>query len=181
MIFPRRPPKDAAALDENGLYEYALKALGRRMRSVAELERLMRARVEPGEPGEIKISAVVARLVEARYLDDTAFAAAYTRLRQENDGFGKIRVRQELIRKGIHPDLIHSALDTAYEQTAEEDLARRYLVRKRIGKPESAQETARVVRRLVSAGFSIAVVSKILKNWKIELSEEDLDTAEEKE
>ena len=174
MSFGRRPRKDAAPLDENALYEYAVKALGRRMRSVAELKRLMRVKVEPGETGESKMSAVVARLEEARYLDDTAFASTYTRLRQENGGLGKLRVQQELTRKGIHRDLIASALDTAYGNSSEEDLARRYLARKRIGKPQNPKEIARVVRRLVSAGFSLSILSKILKTWEIEASEEDL-------
>jgi regulatory protein len=175
MAFGRRPSKDLAPLDENALYDYAVKALGRRMRSVAELKRLMRTRVEPGEAGENKMAGVVARLKEYRYLDDSAFASTYARLRQENEGFGKRRVQLELARKGVHRDLIESTLETAYPAAGEEDLARRYLSRKHIGKPETPKETARVVRRLVTAGFSTPVVSKILKNWKIEFSEEDLD------
>ena len=39
-------------LNEAGLYDYAVKALGRQMRTEAELRRLMKARVEPGERGE---------------------------------------------------------------------------------------------------------------------------------
>ena len=48
--------------NEAGLYEYAVKALGRRMRTEAELRRLMHARVEPGPSGEAVIAAVLARL-----------------------------------------------------------------------------------------------------------------------
>jgi len=43
-----RVKKKSAPLDENALYDYAVKALGRRMRTVAELKRLMRSRVETG-------------------------------------------------------------------------------------------------------------------------------------
>ena len=185
MSFGRRPSKPADPLDENALYDYAVQALGRRMRTVAELERLMRAKVEAGEAGESKMAAVVARLKEYRYLDDTVFASTYTRLRQENEGFGKRRVQQELTRKGVHRDLIDSTLDTAYGSTSEEDLARRYLASKRIGKPQNQKEIARVIRRLVTAGFSISILSKILKNWEIEFNEEDLampeDPAERRE
>ncbi len=179
MTFARRPRKDASPLDENSLYEYAVKALGRRMRSVAELQRLMRPKVETGEAGENKVSAVVARLKEDRYLDDTAFASAYVRLRQENDGLGKLRVGRELTRKGIHRELIESAIDAAYASLSEEDLARRYLARKHIAKPQNAKEIARVVRRLAGAGFSLSILSKILKSWDIELSEEDLAAPEQ--
>ncbi len=179
MSFARRPRKDATPLDENALYEYAVKALARRMRSVAELKRLMQSKVEPGETGVSKMSAVVARLEEDRYLNDTAFASAYTRLRQENEGLGKLRVKQELARKGVARELIESTLDAAYGNLSEEDLARRYLARKHIRKPENPKETARVVRRLVTAGFSLSVLSAILKAWDIEVSEEDLAPPEQ--
>ena len=38
-----------------------------------------------------------------------------------------------------------------------------------------------MVRRLVSAGFSIGTVFKILKNWDIDLSEADLQLPEDAE
>ena len=174
MPFDRHPRKQGVPLSDQALYDYAVKALGRRMRSVAEIKRLMRTRVEPGEAGESRMSAVVARLQEQRYLDDTSFAAAYTRLRQENEGFGKRRVVEELGRKGVHRDLIASTVEAAYETTSEEELARRYLARKRIGKPENQKETARLIRRLVSAGFSMGTLMKILKNWDVEVTEEQL-------
>ena len=80
------------------------------MRTVAELKRLMSRRVEQGEAGENKIAAVVARLAEQHYLDDRAFASTYTRLRQENQSFGKRRVQQELTRKGVQSELVASTL-----------------------------------------------------------------------
>ena len=52
--------KPATLLDEAALYQYAVRALGRQMRTVAELKRLMNRRVEPGDLGEIKVAAVVA-------------------------------------------------------------------------------------------------------------------------
>ena len=162
-------------LDEPALYQYAVRALGRQMRSVAELKRLMGRRVEPGEQGDGKISAVVTRLMEQHYLDDPAFASTYTRLRQENQGFGKRRVQQELTRKGIQSELVTSAIETAYAQVSEEDLVRRYVARKRIEKPQDDKQTARLVRRLVGAGFSFATITKLLKTWDIELSEEPPD------
>ena len=82
-----RSKKQPAPLDESGLYDYAVKALGRRTRTVAELKRLMRNRVESGEPGEAKIERVIARLKEQRYLNDTGYASSYARMRQENQSF----------------------------------------------------------------------------------------------
>jgi regulatory protein len=163
-----RTPRKKQPLDEAALYEYAIGALGRRMRTVAELKRLMRKRVEEGDMGEAKVEAVVARLKERRYLNDTNFAADYTRLRQENASFGKRRVQQDLIQKGVHADVIARALDTAYENIDEEELARKHLVRKRVRQPSNEKETARVMRLLVRAGFSTGVIFKILKNWQVD-------------
>jgi regulatory protein len=171
---PFKPRKNPEPLDEPALYQYAVGALGRQMRTVTELKRLMSRRVEAGETGEVKIAAGVARLLDQRYLDDPAFASTYTRLRQENQSFGKRRVQQELTRKGVQAELVATTLETAYEQVNEEDLARRYVARKRIEKPKDDKQTARLIRRLVGAGFSFAIISKLLKTWDIDCTEADL-------
>ncbi|MGC1296955.1 MAG: regulatory protein RecX [Alloacidobacterium sp.] len=163
-----RTPKNRQPLDETALYEYAIGALGRRMRTVAELKRLMRSRVEESDSGEAKIDRVITRLKEQRYLNDTNFAADYTRLRQENNSFGKRRVQQDLTQKGVHANVIAKTLDAAYENVTEDELIRRFLARKRIQKPANEKESARVVRMLVRAGFSTGVIFKILKSWDVD-------------
>jgi regulatory protein len=144
-----------------------VKALGRQMRSVADLRRLMQARVEPGERGEAVITAVIARLREYGFVDDAAFAETYARLRQQNEKLGERRVRQDLKQKGVGSELIAETLEARYGQTNEEALAREHLERKRIRKPENPKETARVMRRLVTAGFSTGVIYKILRQWDV--------------
>ncbi len=160
--------KPSTPLDENALYDYAVKALGRRMRTVAELKRLMRSRVEGGDQGHAKIDRVVARLKAQRYLNDTDYATSYTRLRQENQSFGKRRVQQDLVQKGVHAEVITKTLDAAYEDVNEEELARRHLDRKRVKKPANDKEAARVMRMLVRAGFSTGVIFRILKKWDVD-------------
>jgi regulatory protein len=167
MPFGRKSSKPREALNEAGLYEYAIRSLGRAMRSEADLRRLMKARVEPGERGEAAVTAVVARLKEYGYLDDQAFAETYARLRQENEKLGARRVRQSLGQKGIATAIVSEVMDARYGQTNEEALAREHLERKRIRKPENEKETARVMRRLVTAGFSTGVIYKILRQWDV--------------
>jgi regulatory protein len=162
-----RPTKKPEPLDEAALYEYAIATLGRRMRTVVELRRLMRNRVEEGETGATKILAVVHRLEEQHYLDDPAFAATFARLRQDNEKFGKRRVQQELSRKGVNSALISTTLDAAYEGVSEEALARKHLERKRIKQPSNEKESARIVRLLVCGGFSTGVIFTILKSWNV--------------
>jgi regulatory protein len=167
MSFGRKLGKPHAFLNEKSLYDYAVKALGRRMRTEVELRRLMQARVEPGEHGEAAINTVITRLKEYGFLNDAAYAETYARLRQENEKLGSRRVRQDLKQKGVKADLIAETVDARYGATDEETLARQHLERKRIKKPENEKETARIMRRLVAAGFSTSVIYKILRNWDV--------------
>jgi regulatory protein len=169
----RAPRKPSAPLDEPALFDYAVASLGRRMQTVAELKRKLRRRVEEGPTGDAKIAAVVARLKEYRFLNDEAFATDFTRLRQENQKLGRRRVRQGLIQKGIHPDLALRTLEAAYASVDEAELLREHMLRKRIPRPKDKKETARVLRRLVGAGFAPATVLKVLRNWAPE--DESLD------
>ncbi len=137
------------------------------MRSEADLRRLMKTRVEPGERGDAAIAAALARLRQHGYLDDAAFAETYARLRQQNEKLGVRRVRQDLQQKGVGRELIAETLEARYGSTNEEALAREHLERKRIRKPENEKETARVMRRLVAAGFSTGVIYKILRQWDV--------------
>jgi regulatory protein len=165
--FARKSAKPRPVLDEAGLFAYAVKALGRQMRSEADLRRLMKARAAPDAQGAAAVATVLARLKEYGYLNDATFAETYARLRKENQKFGQRRVRQDLQHKGIQADLITETLDAGYAQTDEAALARAHLERKRIPKPETPKETARVMRRLVAAGFSTSVIYKVLRQWDV--------------
>ena len=159
--------KAPVPLDEDSLYNYAVKLLGQQMRTVAELKRLLRRRVPPGQEGEDRLDLLVARLKEHRYLDDTGYAQDYAKLRQENSSFGRRRVQQDLMRKGVHSEVIAKTLDAAYEGVGEEELARRHLERKRIRKPATEKEAARVARMLMRAGFATGTIVRILKKWDV--------------
>ena len=167
LAFKGTVGKAKPRLSEGELYNYAVKALGRHMRSEAELRRLIRERAEFGESGEAAVSAVVAKLKEQHYLDDQNYAETYARLRQENEKLGARRVRRDLAQKGLKAELIEETVEARYGETNEEGLARQHLERKRIRKPENEREIARVVRRLVAAGFSTGVIYKILRQWDV--------------
>ena len=164
---PFKSSKPKAPLNEAGLYDYALKALGRTMRTESELRRLMRQRVEPGESGEAIINAVVAHLKEHSYLDDKSFAETFTRLRVENEKLGSRTVRQKLAQKGVPAPLVNETIEARYAGTDEEALARQHIERKRLKKPSNEKETARILRRLIAAGFSTRTIYKILRQWDI--------------
>ena len=167
MGFARKGAKKKEPLGDAALYDYAVKALGRQMRSEAEMRRLMGAKVAPEAMGQAAIATVVKRLKEHGYLNDASYAETYTRLRQENDKLGARRVRNDLRQKGIKADVIEGAVEARYGEASEEALARQHLERKRIRRPANEKETARVVRRLVTAGFSTGVIYKILRQWDV--------------
>jgi regulatory protein len=175
MAFGKKKEKiyDAALL-----YESAIGALARKMRTVAELKRLLRNRVARQENGEVLIEAVVLKLKEQRYLNDTSYAATYSSFRRENEKFGKQRVMMDLKAKGVHRDVIEKTVSTAYEGVDEEKLARDFLARKRLKKPSNEKESARIFRTLVRGGFSTRVIFRILKNWDVD---DELLTAMETE
>ena len=163
---------------EPELYDYSVGALGRKMRTVAELKRLLRQRCDDAEI----IERAVSRLKEQKYLNDSSYAAAYSSFRRDNQKFGARRVITDLKVKGVHRDLIEKAVGDAYSGVHEEELARAFLKRKRLSKPASNKEAARVFRALIRAGFSAGASIRILKNWKVEdevltaLQEEELGT-----
>jgi regulatory protein len=154
--------------DEPSLYEYAIGALGRRMRTVAELKRLLRTKVEDSEYGRVLVETVVARLKEQKYLNDSQYAATFSSLRKDNQRLGKRRVISDLKQRGVHDSIIDKEVNTAYEGTNEEQLARDYLRRKRLKKPANEKDTARIFRALIRAGFGSRTIFAILKKWDVE-------------
>jgi regulatory protein len=154
--------------DENSLHEYALGALSRRMRTVAELKRLMRMRVGKQSDGEELMVRVVSRLKDQKLLNDTNFATIYSTYRKDNEKFGSRRVVQDLKQKGVHGDVIAKAINAAYDGVDEQELARKFIARKRLKKPADQKQTARVFRMMVRAGFSTRAIIAILKHWEVD-------------
>lgn len=163
-----RPKKRTYSEDE--LYQYAVGALARRMRTVAELKRLMRARVEAveSEYGQTLVELVIRRLKDQGYLNDSQYAASFSSLRRDNQRFGRMRIVTDLKTKGVHGEVIQKAVDAAFEGVSEEKQAREYLRKKRLVKPNDQKEAARVFRQLARAGFGTKTIFTILKKWDVD-------------
>jgi len=165
MSFPR--PRKTYSEDE--LYQYAVGALARGMRSVAELKRLLRPRVEADtEYGQILIELVIRKLKDQGYLNDAKYAAAYSSFRRDNEKFGRRRVITDLRAKGVHGEVIEKAVAGVYDAVNEEKQAREYLHRKRLQKPKDRKQAARIFRQLMRAGFSGKTIFTILKKWDVD-------------
>ncbi len=138
------------------------------MRTVAELKRLMRMRVGKQSDGEELMDRVVSRLKDQKLLNDTNFATIYSTYRKDNEKFGSRRVVQDLKQKGVHGDVIAKAITATYDGVDEQELARKFIARKRLKKPTDQKQTARVFRMMVRAGFSTRAILSILKNWEVD-------------
>ena len=113
----------AALIEEDAYYRARDKAyhlLSYRQRSVKELS----DRLTGKGHGPKTVSRVIDRLMELDMLDDSAFSIEFAAARVRSKGYGPGRIRNDLFKKGISPELIVKALDKAYHDVSPEELAR---------------------------------------------------------
>ena len=158
--------RKAEPLDGAKLLEYALRTLSRQAMSIADLRtRLCRRAAEPAD-----VDAVIERLKEPGFLNDGRFAESYAAARLENQGFGPMRVMQDLRRKRVASEVAQTAVNQTFEGTDETVLARQYIERKFRGKDlpvflAEAKNLAAAYRRLRTAGFSSSATVRVLKQY----------------
>ncbi len=145
------------------LYQYALRALGRRPHTAAELRAKLQRRCVDGSD----VEEVLDRLRAQSYVDDNQVAEAHSEYRRDQSGLGRRRVLSELLRRGVDEGTAQRAVAEAYRGTDEVQLARRFL-RRKLGKPlghvtvDGRRELGRLFRALARAGFGPTVSSQAL-------------------
>src|SRR5256885_14870166 len=92
---------------QTSTYDRALKLLGFRAQSIAELRRQLLRKGEPAADVEMTI----ARLRDQKYLDDVDFARQFARQRLLAAGTSRRRIVQELSRRGVSRDVADQALE----------------------------------------------------------------------
>lgn len=153
-------------LDQPGLMNLAVRALGGRAHSSGELAEKLRRRAERAED----VQTVLAKLKELGYLNDRRFAESYAAARLENQGFGKMRVLRDLRQRRVAPKLADEVTAQAFQDTDETDLIEAFLKRKYRGKQLGAflteeKNLAAAYRRLRYAGFSSGASIRVLKRY----------------
>ncbi len=162
-----KPPKIYDT--EAALYDYAIRTLSRKMRTVAELKRLLRVHSPPNQ--ENLIDSVILRLKQQKYLNDTEYAERYALSRKENKKFGRRRVEIDLIHKGIVSQIIHPVVDSVYQEGDEKKQIRAFLGKKKIQAPTSQKETGKIFRALTRAGFQSSAIFSVLKEIQSDKNE----------
>ena len=133
----------------------ALRLLGQREHSRAELLRKLRPHVQEGED----LDAVLAELEEKDFISEERVVASVVNLRAGR--MGAARIRQELQAKGVGGEVVQQAL----AQLRDTELARaREVWRRRFGEPAAdPQARAKQVRFLMARGFSGDVVHRVVR------------------
>ena len=142
-------------------YGDALKLLGRRDLSVADLRARLADREHPGD----QIEAAVARLLEVGALNDARLARAYVRTASQVKGRGRLRIARELQQLGISREIATEALAEVCADSDERALIDRAIQKKLRGgpHPKTIQERARLYQFLMRQGFTPNAVSAALR------------------
>jgi regulatory protein len=147
-------------LPDEDAYKRALKLLGYRSRSEAELNRKL---AQAGFSLQ-EIEAALEKLRGLKFLDDEAFASSFARDRIENRGYGPLRVERELRLKGVAKNLVAAVLEESFGREQGKARARALLERRFRGKDLDDLKTARrAIAFLRRRGYRDSVIAEILR------------------
>jgi regulatory protein len=161
--------KPAKTLDEEGLMNYAARALSARAQSISEL----RTRLKQRASHQGDVDRVLARLKEAGFVNDQQFAGRFAEWRRENQGLGKTRVLRDLMARRVAPAVAREAVEAAYQETDEVTMIEAFLARKYRGKDlgkllAEPKHLASAFRKLRGAGFGAGNSIRVLKRYAAE-------------
>ena len=142
----------------------ALRLLARREHTRAELAR----KLAPDAASSDALKALIDQLSSREQLSDERYAEA--RAHQLSRKFGALRVRRELVAKGVEPEA--AARFAADVEKSDLERARSILERKYRAPATNPKERARRARFLQSRGFSPDVIRGALGRLRARASEE---------
>ena len=112
----------------------------------------------------------IRRAESSRYLDDSRFASYFIEERKRR-GWGRIRIEQELKRRGIDTSTIDGYPDAFFDACDDARRAREILAKKRI--PDN-RPYEKLVRFLMGRGFSYTLASDVVKERIASVGDDDL-------
>lgn len=107
-------------------------------------------------------AAVVASLVQDRFVDDARYAAAFAREKAGLQGWGPVKIRFQLRAKGISEEAISAALEEIEPSKAQDKLIRLLQAKSKTlqGDP---QYRLKLIKFALSRGYEYAQVESALK------------------
>ena len=140
------------------LYQRTLEWVLTRPRSVRETRDYLRRKIYDKMLNPDYIERIIERLLAKKYLDDANFAAYYVENRFVKKGISQKRLRLELAKKGIAPDLIEQTLADSPRDEVEE--AQKIIAKKRKKYPDDDK----LIQYLCRQGFSYQLVRSLIQN-----------------
>ncbi len=153
---------------EDLLYEKALVFIDFKMRTISEVKKRLRKEVEDEE----LINKMIKRLKEDKYLNDDFYVKTYLNEKIEYDLVGPRNIKDKLIQKGIHYDLIDQHL-IKYEEKFQYDKIDQIIKNEtkfKIKKPYKKAYLS-LKQKLVSKGFSLNIIESSLISHASEIKE----------
>jgi len=134
------------------VYNSAVRLLGYRMRSCAELKGRL---IEKKYPIKF-IDETIDKLLKMGYLNDAEFAKAFAHDKVNNRKIGPIVLRREFIPHKIETEIVDSAIDEVYDKYPISELIKILLNKKKIKPGDSLDQKfkKRIIDLLMRRGFA---------------------------
>ena len=170
----RSAPKDP--------YAAALRLLSQRAYSTEGLAATLKRKF----PGEKSLPGVIERLRKLKFLDDRRFAEHCASFLARHRGWGRFRVERELRAKRVPEILIGPAVERAFRESDERELARKLVEKKLQGArfPLSPQKFGSLSRSLMRRGFPADVIMDSIRAYRrgdASIDQDDLIEAAEED
>lgn len=143
--------------------ELSFRLLARRMHSVLELKRkLIKKKFPPAS-----VEETVTELVDRNYLDDKKFAEKYSEEKLKNNKTGIIKIKAELIQRGVDKGIIEIVLakyensDTVLKNALL--IAQKKMSSIQYSKATDQKKKEKLFRFLISKGYSTEIIKNTLK------------------
>ncbi|WP_025270607.1 regulatory protein RecX [Hippea sp. KM1] len=150
-------------MDYKEALKYSLGLLGKRDYSKKEIQERLKKR----GVSEVDIERVVEKLEDSGFLDDRRYAENYVFFRLKR-GYGKLRIRHELILKGIDESIVDGALSEQTEE-AEEVFLKRLRILK--DKPNARK---RLFDFMYRRGFDKHTIIELLNKYDVREKENEI-------
>lgn len=147
----------------------ALRHLTGRARSRREMERYL----DECQYGEVEVMETVQRLMELNLVNDRAFAEEFIRTRLNTRPVSRNHLREQLLAHQVEEEAVVEALNAVLDQDEEENakaVAEKYLRQLSDLPPEERRN--RVVKRLLSRGYSYEVTKTAIDQAELESGED---------
>jgi regulatory protein len=154
----------SSLIEENKKFhikQRAYRLLGRRQHSVAEMKTKLRGK----DYDKSLIDDVLNELIESKYLNDKNFAAAFVEEKLKSKKWSERRLKSELIKKGIKPEIISEELNSKLSPQANLENAI-YIAKKKYeafkkSNLEPSEVKNKLTTFLLSRGFDYETIKEV--------------------